>query len=410
MPSETNQLRRNILIFSVYFLVFFAGMGFIQPFLSLHFRSIGFSGVQVGALGTFSSLGLILTATQYGLFFDRSSRKRLILALSLLLAALTLFFLPYLRVFGMALVLFIAHRIITSSSITATENLSYQVSSDGATHGKPSFGRLRLWGSVGFGITAVIGGWLFGTRGVLVNDQLFLAFMLVSIGIILFVMPADFFRDGKADQKSGNPAGLKGIISLIFRDRYLLLTVLALALTDTLSDGVRSFEPIFMKDLGLTESIIGAAVSLSCFLEVPMMLLADRWIQKLEVHQLVYFILIFDLTRRLLVWFLPFPWLVFTLNILTAVSFTLRLVTTIHLINLRVPRQYTTTAVTFVSITLNGISHMLSNALSGVVYDNFGGRPIYLVSACFCVISLFLALAARRAKAHEDAVLAGNQA
>jgi len=254
----------------------------------------------------------------------------------------------------------------------------------------------------------VIGGWLFGTKGILINDQVFLAFMLVSIGLILFTMPADFFRYGQAYQKQGAAAGFKGIINLIFKDRYLLLTVVALALTDPLSDGVRSFEPIFMKDLGLTESIIGAAVSLSCFIEIPIMLLGDRWIQKLEVHQLVFFILIFDLTRRLLVWFFPFGWLVFVLNILTAVSFSLRLITTIHLINLRVPRQYTTAAVTFVNITLNGISHMLSNALSGVVYDNFGGRLIYLVSSFFCVVSLVFALAARRAKAQESQVLVGN--
>jgi len=402
MPSETNQLRRNILIFSLYFLVFFAGMGFIQPFLSLHFRAIGFSGVQVGALGTFSSLGLILTATQYGLFFDRSSRKRLTLALSLFLLTLTLYFLPFMRGFGIVLTLYVLHRIITSSSITATENLSYQVSSGADANGKVSFGKLRMWGSVGFGITAVLGGWLFGTQGIQVNDQIFLALMLVSLGLLLFVMPADFFRDGKAERKQGAAASLRGIISLIFADRYLLLTVLALALTDPLSDGVRSFEPIFMKDLGLTESIIGAAVSLSCFTEIPVMLLGDRLIQKLEVHQLVFFILIFDLSRRLLVWFFPFGWLVFVLNILTAVSFSLRLITTIHLINLRVPRQYTTAAATFVSITLNGIFHMLSNALSGVVYDTYGGRPIYLVSACFCVISLVFALAARRAKAQES--------
>jgi predicted MFS family arabinose efflux permease len=307
-----------------------------------------------------------------------------------------------LRGFGMVMVAYVLHRILISSSITAAENLSYQVSSLDSDSGKPSFGKLRLWGSVGFGLTAVIGGWLLGTKGILINDQLFLGFMLVSIGIILFVMPDYYFSDGKAERSKDGSAGLKKIVSLIFQDRYLFLTVLALALTDPLSDGIRSFEPIFMKDLGLTESIIGAAVSLSCFTEVPVMLLADRWIQKFEVHQLVYFILIFDLSRRLLVWFFPFGWLVFALNVLTAVSFTLRLITAIHLINLRVPKQYTTTAVTFVNITLNGIFHMLSNALSGVVYDNFGGRQIYLVSACFCVIALVIALAAKRAKAQEN--------
>jgi MFS family permease len=80
---------------------------------------------------------------------------------------------------------------------------------------------------------------------------------------------------------------------------------------------------------------------------------------------------------------------------MTAISFTLRLITTVHLINLRIPKQYTTTALTFVFNTLNGIMYILSNAISGVIYDAFGARQIYLVSAALCVIALGCALAAR---------------
>jgi len=180
--------------------------------------------------------------------------------------------------------------------------------------------------------------------------------------------------------------------------------VVALALTDPLFDGVRSFEPIFMEELGLPVSVIGLAATLSALLEVPMMLGADRLIERLEVKNLVIAILSFDLTRRLLVWIFPSGWVVFALNIMTAISFTLRLITTVHLINLRIPKQYTTTAFTFVFNTMNGIMYILSNAISGVIYDAFGARQIYLVSATLCVIALGCALAARHISSEKELV------
>jgi len=127
-----------------------------------------------------------------------------------------------------------------------------------------------------------------------------------------------------------------------------------------------------------------------------MMLGADALIRRFGVQRLVMFVLAFDLTRRLLVWFFPNRWVVFGLNILTAVSFTLRLVTTVHLVNLRIPQRYTTVAYTFIVNTLNGIMYMVSNAISGVVYDAYGARQIYLVSAILCIAGLGCALAAGR--------------
>jgi MFS family permease len=252
-----------------------------------------------------------------------------------------------------------------------------------------------MWGSLGFALTALLGGKLFQDYGLLLNDRIFLALMALAF-IVMLVMPPSVFRDRHAPLAAEPALGTRGVLQLITRDRYLLLTVVALALTDPLFDGVRSFEPIYMKELNLSVSVIGLAATLSALLEVPMGLGADALIRRFGVQRLVLFVLCFDLTRRLLVWFFPNGWVVFGLNILTAVSFTLRLVTTVHLVNLRIPKQYTTAAYTFIVNTLNGIMYMVSNAISGVVYDGYGARQIYLVSAVLCLIALGCALAAGR--------------
>jgi PPP family 3-phenylpropionic acid transporter len=403
MPADERALRKNILLFSLFFLLFFAGLGLMMPFLSLQFKAIGYNGVQISLLNMLSALAVILTAPQYGLIFDRSKDKRLILLISLTIATVTLFLIPYLRAFGAMLVIYTINRVIVSSSITASENLSYQVSADKNGEEQPAFGSLRMWGSLGFALTALLGGMIFQNFGLLRNDRIFLGLMVATC-VVLLLMPESIFRERRSSESVEAPLGTHGVIHLIAEDRYLLLTVIALALTDPLFDGVRSFEPIFMAELGLPVSVIGLAATLSALLEVPMMLGADHLIERLGARNLVIAILAFDLTRRLLVWLFPSGWMVFALNIMTAISFTLRLVTTVHLVNVRIPKQYTTTAFTFVFNTMNGIMYILSNAISGVIYDSYGARQIYLVSATLCVIALGCALAARHISSEKELV------
>ena len=138
MPADERALRKNILLFSLFFLLFFAGIGLIMPFLSLQFKAVGYNGVQISLLNMLSALAVILTAPQYGLIFDRSKDKRLILLISLTIATVTLFLIPYLRAFGAMLVIYTISRVIVSSSITACENLSYQVSADKTARRKPA--------------------------------------------------------------------------------------------------------------------------------------------------------------------------------------------------------------------------------------------------------------------------------
>ena len=403
MPADERALRKNILLFSLFFLLFFAGIGLIMPFLSLQFKAVGYNGVQISLLNMLSALAVILTAPQYGLIFDRSKDKRLILLISLTIATVTLFLIPYLRAFGAMLVIYTISRVIVSSSITASENLSYQVSADKNGEEKAGFGSLRMWGSLGFALTALLGGMIFQNFGLLRNSRIFLGLMAATF-VVLLLMPESIFRERRSIESCETALSTRGVIKLISKDQYLLLTVVALALTDPLFDGVRSFEPIFMEELGLPVSVIGLAATLSALLEMPMMLGADRLIERIGVQNLVIAILSFDLTRRLLVWIFPSGWVVFALNIMTAISFTLRLITTVHLINLRIPKQYTTTALTFVFNTLNGIMYILSNAISGVIYDAFGARQIYLVSATLCVIALGCALAARHISSEKELV------
>lgn len=393
MTAERKGAQKNIRIFSLYFLLFFGGMGIIQPFITLHFDSIGFSGQQISALMVVSSFTLILLAPQFGLWFDYSKNKRRILTLSLAIITAALVAIPPLRGFAPVLVLWSIHRAVNSSAISAAENLSFHIGADANGQKASGFGSIRLWGSVGFALVALAGGWVYQELGIQINSVIFLGLMVIVV-IVVQLMPASIFTSGEIVDDDQANLGFRGILNIITRDRFLWLTVIALALTDPLQDGIRSFEPIFMKNLGIPEASIGLAVTLSSLGEVPFMIWADYLIHRLGIHRIVVAVVAFDLARRLTVWFFPLPGVVFVTNVLTCVSFTFRLNSTVSLVNLRIPRKYTTTANGFIGVTMYGLGHMLSNSLSGVVFDHLGGRYLYLLAAGLCLLSLVFALAA----------------
>jgi len=248
MSADRRALKKNILLFSLFFLLFFGSLGVMMPFLSLQFKAVGYNGKQISLLSLLSALAVILTAPRYGLIFDRSKDKRLILLISIAVATVSLYLIPYLRAFGWMLLIYLLNRIIVSSSITASENLFLSGSTDKNGDGQAAFGSLRMWGSLGFALTALLGGKIFQDYGLLLNDRIFLALMGLAF-VVMLVMPASVFQNRHAELESEPTLGTREVLGLITRDRYLLLTVVALALTDPLFDGVRSFEPIYMKEL-----------------------------------------------------------------------------------------------------------------------------------------------------------------
>jgi len=100
--------------------------------------------------------------------------------------------------------------------------------------------------------------------------------------------------------------------------------------------------------------------------------------------------------RRLLVWLFPLGWMVFGMQIAISITFSLRLVSTVNIVNQHFPQKFTNSGMAFITVTVFGISNMISSAISGVIYEAYSGRELYLMSTVGCLISLILAVYASR--------------
>jgi MFS family permease len=390
MATDKGQVdRRQIILFSLFFLFYFGGVGLIQPFITLHFHKIGMTGLQIGGITTISGLLVLVAAPLLGGIYDRIPHKRTFFQVVMTISGVFLFLVGQSQYFWIVLALYTLYRFGGASTIPTAENLAYSVAKGGGSK-RHSFGYMRLWGSIGFSISALAGGWIVEKVDIQINFLLFLILLILGVGLISFVPTKTFKYTEKTtvDKETSKPS----VLRIILKDKYLWLMVTALAITYPVANGIRNFEPIYMDQLNVSESMIGLAATLSALGEVPFMLWADQWISRVGITRILLFVFFIDLLRRLFVWFFPFGWMVVIMHVATSVSFSLRLITTVSMVNQRVPREFTTTALALITMTLFGISNMASNAISGLIFDNYGGRELYLLSAAGCLLSLGLAI------------------
>ncbi|NLB71923.1 MAG: MFS transporter [Chloroflexi bacterium] len=381
-------------LFRLYFFLIFAALGMIITYMPLHYDSIGFSGIEISTIMIGGSAAVILIAPKYGLIFDQAANKRSVLITSLLIMAFTLGTIGWLKLFVPVLLLWMIYRSVQGPFYATSENLSYSVASSSKEHQGSSFGSIRLWGSIGYGVSTLFAGWIYQNYGFTYNSVGFLILIGLSIVVLLFLPGSVFDMTGGIKRLDIN---LSSVLKMVSSHRFLWLMALALAISDPTQDGIRSFEPIYMQNLGLQAGIIGLANSLSALGELPFMLNADKVIRKIGIQRIIIFVFLFDLLRRLVVWFFPSAGVVFVTSVLTSASFTFRLVSSITLVNLILPKHVTSTANALIGVTMFGVGYMISNALSGFVYDRFGNREVYLVGAALCLVSLCLALGAGKA-------------
>jgi len=380
--------RSQIILMSFYFFFFYGAMGFIQPYLSLEFYNRGITGTQIGLINTFSSLLTFIVTPYLSIFYGDFKRKRRFTQIVIFLSGLFFYLIRFSLFFWWVLIFYTLSQISNSIIIPITENLAYNIRPLKTTVVESKFGFIRQFGSLGYALTALIGGWLLDASGINVNFFLNLTFILIVTCIISF-LPDSSFNFSNFHQKIKQRTNPDVLIRVLFSDKYLFLMVSALAFFN-LSNGIGQFEVIYMSQLNLSDTLIGLAITISALVEIPFMIWADYLVGKFGVSRVFIFVFIFEFVRRILVFCFPLGWVVFTTRILASIGFALFTVTTISLINHRVSSRYSTSILTLVTVTIFGIFRMVSSGISGIIFDSFGASMLYLFSALFCLFSIAL--------------------
>jgi MFS family permease len=139
--------------FTLNFLLF-AALAFVIPFLVLYYQSLGFTGAEIGLLTGLTPLVTMVSAPFWTGLADKTRRYRFIMSLAILVSVVILAVVPGLRAFVPVLLLVLLYNAFNAPVFSFTDSATMFMLGDK----KDLYGRIRLGGTIGFGIAAFVAG------------------------------------------------------------------------------------------------------------------------------------------------------------------------------------------------------------------------------------------------------------
>ncbi|MDP4677648.1 MAG: MFS transporter [Burkholderiaceae bacterium] len=149
---------------AVFFASYFAYVGLFAPYLSLWLNGRGFSPAEIGLLASPMQWTRVVGPPVWGALADRDHPDRLpkmLVTCSLIALGFAGLLLFDWSLWALFAVLF-AMSFFLSGLIPVTESMT--IKATGGDLGR--YGRVRLWGSVGFIVAVLVSGWLFDRIGI----------------------------------------------------------------------------------------------------------------------------------------------------------------------------------------------------------------------------------------------------
>src|SRR5699024_6637225 len=230
------------------------------------------------------------------------------------------------------------------------------------------FGKIRMWGSIGFCFASITAGFILYKIGI----NLMLALLLPMI-ILLFIV-AIFIPDAEYDTQ--NKVRLTDLKKIFMNKKFILFLLFSMSLSVT-QRGNDNFIGIYVIELGGNESQVGTAWSMALLGEAIIFYLSYWWFKKLHTIQFIIIVSVFYCVRWFAYSFVNEPNFIFLLQLLNGPSFAIYYMSSFEYISSLLPKHIQSTGHLLFVTTFFGISGVISASIGGKILDEWNGGILY---------------------------------
>ncbi|MHA0856288.1 MFS transporter [Paenibacillus sp. CMAA1364] len=243
-----------------------------------------------------------------------------------------------------------------------------------------SFTSYRIWGSMGWAITAISAGVILDWTGISKVATVFTTFLLLAIGSVMML---PYLRLSSHTPK----LHYKGFTNVI-TNRYFLSFLLLGMLVSIPNAMNNTFMSLYIIEIGGTKRIVGFAVFLSSLFEIGMFFLFDRYMKRRIswlLGCLALVSLLFSL-RWLLMAEATHPLEIAAIQVLHCVTFGGFFYVGTQLTLLLIPRPYRSMGQAVYTLSWSGLSGVVGAFIGGWMFQNFGAEAMYKTGMLFALI------------------------
>jgi PPP family 3-phenylpropionic acid transporter len=360
-----------------FYVLYFAGVAFVAPFMVLYYQGAGFSGAEIGLLTGIAPLVTLFSAPFWTGLADATRRHRLIMSLTLLIGAGSLFVFPFLTAFLPILLMIVIFNIVFAPISSFADSATLTMLADQ----KEMYGRIRLGGTIGFGLAAPLAGVLVQNYG------LRAAFWGCSILLLLAVIVSRQMVHSQVKASESTRVSVRGFL-MNRRWRIFLLMALAGELGVAAAN---NYLFSYLKELGANESTMGLALTIGTLGEIPVLFFGNRLIRRFKAYGLLMLAMVITGLRLLLFAAADTPTLALLIQLLNGLTFPAMWVAGVAYADEHAPAGLSATAQGLFGAMVFGVGTAIGGLIGGPLLVGVGGRGLYLVFGIVILITIAIA-------------------
>lgn len=363
---------------SVWYFLHFAFIGAFAPYFTLYLQSLGLGASAIGALMSLMLAMRLAAPSLWGWFADFLGRKAIVIQASTLLAAVAFLMFFFASDFWMLFVAMATMSLFWSAALPLVEALTLNHLEGRAEQ----YGRIRLWGSVGF-ILAVLGTGasldLMPIRALLWVNLALLAGIFIASGL-LHDPPSNHDKDTSPSLRAG-----------LMRPEVLALLAACFFMSAAHSPFYVFFS-IHLVDHGYGKGVVGSLWALGVVAEIVVFLFMPRLMRAWSLRAILLASFALAVVRfQMIGWGVDFVVILLLAQTMHGATFGAYHAAAIASFNKWFPARQQGRVQALYGGLSYGAGGMLGNVASGAVWDWVGAAGAFSMGSVFAVVSLLLA-------------------
>ena len=359
--------------FGSFFFLYFAYVGLVSPYASLFFLDRGFSVIEIAVLMSMLQITRIVGPFSWGWLSDYLSNRISIIRFCACLAAavfLLIFFLQsYIAFFVW---MFVLHTILSSLMPLGESATVHALFKDNSFDKR--YGRLRLWGSIGFIVMVLVAGELFQRKGIELYPIVGTV-ILICLALVTFRL-----HEPKMERRKM----VKGeLLVVLFNPdvRWFLISGFFMIFAHA---SLYVFYSLYLADLGYDKFQIGLFWALGVAAEVIFFYFQSKVLSRLDAEVVLQVAFGIGVFRFILIAFFPVTWVLIVAQLMHAGTFGAHHSAATKLLQRWFTGPLQARGQALMATVSYGLGGTLGGLVAGWLWDATQPRNVFVMSALAC--------------------------
>ncbi|QWD92602.1 MFS transporter [Polynucleobacter asymbioticus] len=359
--------------FGSFFFLYFAYVGLVSPYASLFFVDQGFNVIQISVLMSMLQITRIIGPFSWGWLSDYLSNRIGIIRFCACLASITFLAIFYLHSYIAFFVwMFILHTILSSLMPLGESATVHALFKDNSFDKR--YGRLRLWGSLGFIAMVLFAGELFQRKSIAL-------YPIVGAAVLLLLAIVTFRLHEPKVQRHKMVKG--ELLSVLLNPdvRWFLLSGFFMIFAHA---ALYVFYSLYLSKLGYNKFQIGLFWALGVSAEVIFFYFQSKVLSRLQPEIVLQASFGVGVLRFILIAFFPLTWVLILAQVMHAGTFAAHHSAATKLLQRWFTGPLQARGQALMATVSYGLGGTLGGLCSGWIWDLAQPRDVFVMAAFAC--------------------------